>query len=353
MIVLWATLQLRGARRLAKSTEFKERGWKTTHGFFAQMGGFVLHTAQGEPANVVWPRDLCAMLQSPLIENPRLTEEEIKARSKSDGIAKALAVIQTTYFFVQCIFRVKEGLPLTELEVITFTYTFVNVYLYVVWWNKPQNVDCAFPVYEKTVSNGGRIRTVPSISVAAECNRNFLSNLGLKLRKALNRLILLLKLAITAPFHGFSAWAVEQEDKGVTAMAVPDLYYFGQGHTSTEPLLAFTAIIGAIIGAIHLAVWNVALGYPTFQEKFAWRVSTVALTAIPPLLFIFVSLATFHRGSTPKLLVDISGTLCGPILMLLYIVCRLALLALPLAALRKLPPDMYRSTFADNLPHFS
>ena len=47
---------------------------------------------------------------------PTITEEEIEDRSKADGLAKGIAVLQTTWFIAQCISRTAQGLIITEIE---------------------------------------------------------------------------------------------------------------------------------------------------------------------------------------------------------------------------------------------
>ena len=51
------------------------------------------------------------------------TEEEIKDKGESNWLTKALVLIQTTWFVVQCIARAIRDLPVTELEIVTLAYT--------------------------------------------------------------------------------------------------------------------------------------------------------------------------------------------------------------------------------------
>ncbi|THV01573.1 hypothetical protein K435DRAFT_616207, partial [Dendrothele bispora CBS 962.96] len=67
-----------------------------------------------------------------------ITEDEITAKSKTDFLTKFIAVGQTTWFTVQCITRVTEGLVVTNLEIVTVAFAFLNIATYFLWWNKPQ-----------------------------------------------------------------------------------------------------------------------------------------------------------------------------------------------------------------------
>ena len=69
------------------------------------------------------------------------TEVEIKDRGKSDWLAKSLVLLQTLWFIMQCIARGIKHLPITHLEIVTLAYAAMNFVIYVLWWNKPLNVN--------------------------------------------------------------------------------------------------------------------------------------------------------------------------------------------------------------------
>jgi hypothetical protein len=110
------------------------------------MGGFLLsedgrptqilagESARDQESRIIWN------IQNGRIDPPRLTEEDIKDRSKGDAISKTFIILQTTWFIVQCIARWSQRLPVTELEVVTLGFALLNGITYGLWWNKPQNV---------------------------------------------------------------------------------------------------------------------------------------------------------------------------------------------------------------------
>lgn len=55
-------------------------------------------------------------------------------------------LFHTFWFVIQCIARRVEGLPISELEIITFAYTTINVGIFIAWWDKPKDVDCSIRV---------------------------------------------------------------------------------------------------------------------------------------------------------------------------------------------------------------
>ena len=142
----------------------KIRPWTTTHGFFLQMGGFVL-CKDGVPIQAMsfsksWIDENKEMheyasnhkdeasvalgikerILAGDIDAPRITAVEIKDRSKGDALSKFLVISQTTWFTIQCIARWAARLPVTEFEIITLAYAVLNGITYALWWNKPQNV---------------------------------------------------------------------------------------------------------------------------------------------------------------------------------------------------------------------
>lgn len=73
------------------------------------------------------------------------TEAEIKDCSKGNIISKAVVILQTTWFIIQCIAPWSVNLPVTKLEQVMLAFVLLNGITYTIWWNKPQNV--GVPVY--------------------------------------------------------------------------------------------------------------------------------------------------------------------------------------------------------------
>ena len=73
-----------------------------------------------------------------------IVKEEIQDKSKSDGLAKLVVLVQTAWFTGQCLARAIQKLAITELEVVTLAYTALNGVMYFFWWHKP--LDVQFPL---------------------------------------------------------------------------------------------------------------------------------------------------------------------------------------------------------------
>jgi hypothetical protein len=94
----------------------------------------------------------------------RTLEAEIQDKSKGDALSKIFALVQTTWFILQCISRTIEGIAVMKLEVATCAFAVLNFATYVLWWNKPLNVCRPILVYqdqnklEDRATDGGRDR---------------------------------------------------------------------------------------------------------------------------------------------------------------------------------------------------
>lgn len=134
------------------------KGWTLAHGFFAQMGGFMMYH-EGKPVQVLTFDRLISAIDRGEIDVPHIPEEEIIDKSKGDGLSKLVVVVQTTWFVGQCLGRGWiMGLPMAELELLTLAFALLNGMVYLFWWAKPQGVMVPIQLEFKTLS------TSPSFS---------------------------------------------------------------------------------------------------------------------------------------------------------------------------------------------
>ena len=73
----------------------KDKGWTQSHGFFVIMGGFMLYEGD-KLIQTLGPGNLDQLVQDGEIEFPKITEDEIKDRSKGDWLSKFVAIGQTS-----------------------------------------------------------------------------------------------------------------------------------------------------------------------------------------------------------------------------------------------------------------
>jgi hypothetical protein len=79
----------------------------------------------------------------------QFSEDDINDRTRGDILSKSIAVLQATWFVVQCIARGIQRLAVTELELTTLSLCSVSLITYVFWWHKPLDAKTQIRVYLK------------------------------------------------------------------------------------------------------------------------------------------------------------------------------------------------------------
>ena len=135
----------------------KWKRWTLAHGHMVGMGGFTLVDPEDEDkdpreqgSKVLTFDDLKRLLKDPKFKFPTLSVADIKDRSKGDALWKIIAILQSTWFISQCIARGRQGLALTELELVTLALASLNAVTFVIWWHKPLGVQEPVKIYLKT-----------------------------------------------------------------------------------------------------------------------------------------------------------------------------------------------------------
>ena len=115
------------------------------------MGGFMEYEGN-RPIRVLLPEQLESYSLTGNGDFPRISKAEIEDKSKGDSISKAVVILQTSWFVMQCIARGVQGLPITELELATVAFAALNFVIYLLWWDKPLNVQRGVRVYKKRIT---------------------------------------------------------------------------------------------------------------------------------------------------------------------------------------------------------
>jgi hypothetical protein len=120
--------------------------WSLTTGFFAVMGGFKIRVPYEygsalEGRNTLTPYGVLLMTHANLIPDVGHLNETIEDKTKADSFAKGLVCIQAGWMVIQTIARKVSGLPITLLELNTLAHVTCALFMYIVWWCKPQNVN--------------------------------------------------------------------------------------------------------------------------------------------------------------------------------------------------------------------
>jgi len=136
------------------------------------MGGFMLYDNH-VPIKILGIEDLEQLELEEEIDWPTISEEEIQDKGKRDFVSKGFAVLQTTWFAVECITRVAFGLNLTQLELATLAFAVLNTILYGLWWEKPLGAACSVRVQLRHPNTSDRSKPPPHPSAFARFSAYF------------------------------------------------------------------------------------------------------------------------------------------------------------------------------------
>ncbi|KAJ6573005.1 hypothetical protein DFH09DRAFT_1079160 [Mycena vulgaris] len=300
VMVGFAARQLFVAWRL--SNEFN---LSYTHGFFFSMGGFVSQV--GHPIATFKQLEDSVLGSEYLSAIRKVKVADIMDKSKGDALSKGVALMQGLWFITQSIARVHQHLPVTELEVATLAFAIVNVFIWVIWWKKPLDVEQ--PIWIGPVEE--------------------------ELEPGLNTP----HLAWGRRFYAAVTGGYPEDYNSMVSTSVPAFWSMEDSpHDGTRRAFIMECCVGSIFGAIHCAAWNT--DFPTANEMWMWRACSLMVTVIPMLVAaLFILGVALGNVTIRTTLSDIFVLAVIPI----YIIVRLFLIILPFAALRALPP----SAFAD------
>jgi hypothetical protein len=328
------------------------------------MGGFIIYEGN-RPIRVLLPSELKSYSLTGNGDFPRLSKMEVEDKSKGDFISKAVVILQTSWFVMQCIARGVRGLPITELELATIAFAGLNFVLYLLWWDKPLNVQCGVRVYKK------RITDSPVDDGDVIATAGFCVALGSALSKLPAAIVhgpfnkdhdgpWLLRVLLWPVLKPIEIMAGELGGQDWVENRIYTFYprEWNKYQTNRWALTMVIAGIASAFGGIHCIGWSFT--FLSGTERTLWRVASISITSIPiaAFLYLFVSDSVpfhefrswfdHHVPDMIKLLLIVPFIL----LLFLYVLSRLVLLILAFLCLRSLPPATYYTVqWTSFIPH--
>ena len=355
------------ARRMVKDcADFTGGRLKTLHAFYIGMLALRYRTPQGE--RVIWPNQVTWLLQQGLINWDDhgllgLSEESIRDKSNADGAVKLLALIQVSWFMVQCIMRSIHDLPLSQLETMTLSYIPLVAVTYFFWWVKPKDVmtpsvidlpdmlsgqkamfesmavSSAFD--SEGIGNQDSLRTIwyltPRVfekeaedKTLQEAERKALQGANEKMGPQQAMQAVACDVESGGSLHSKHVLVANAVAKKETVVAYwdPELYH-------SRYLWPVICLFGASFGALHLISWNTV--FPTVVELWLWRAAAL-LSIVSMLIFMQFEKVVVRWGG----LLTITS-LVSP---MLYLLSRIIMIGGVIASFRAEEPAIYNSYVA-------
>ncbi|KAF8861684.1 hypothetical protein BDZ45DRAFT_647304 [Acephala macrosclerotiorum] len=317
--------------------------WTTTHGFYADMGGYVLKARQCLNIVKTVPAPIylnCRSLHfactgdaraESLIDTiPNITQKEIEDKSKGDFFVKATAVVQVSWMIVQTIVRGARGLAVSQLEIAVLAYSACTIITYILYLKKPQNVKVPTVILLKREFGGKKLTTQHQEAIR-ECRPHSWFTMSLRL---------------------FRYKGMVKDHRNVLDPIPNDARYddvksllFTEKSLLTRMDDGFV-IAGLVFGSLHCAAWNFA--FPTRAEQLLWRISSVVTAGALP-LYYSVLLCDIHI-TWPKFR-QLPLSIIEILLALAYLLARLFLMAEVFRSLFYLPPSAFITTWSAQIPH--
>lgn len=252
---------------------------------------------------------------------PKITEEEIKDKSKEDILVKLFALGQIVWLIIDLIARKASGLSSTLLEIAALSFSTCAIFTYLLLLGKPKDV--------------------------REPTKTFLS--GQLDDDDKNQLLWLNTTSFFRNAFLPKRIAIPKETIG-NDMCNPEarLGYLKveiHWHVTAEDIGFF---LGAVtFGAVHCLAWNFA--FPTRAEQILWRTTSVYTVVVFPAHYFFM---LFHSWlALENWLWHAVRRVTADATYLFYTASRLFIIVEVIRSLAYLPPDAFMATWSDSIAH--
>ncbi|PVH72032.1 hypothetical protein DL98DRAFT_596360 [Cadophora sp. DSE1049] len=123
------------------------KDWKMKHAFYADSGGFFLHTPDFKPIPID-AKQLLYLIKHEYLEYPTLSTADIDDKNKVDFLLRTISVGKILWFSIMLISRGAQSLFVSGIELTTAAFILCSFGTTFCWWYKA--ADVAVPEHLKT-----------------------------------------------------------------------------------------------------------------------------------------------------------------------------------------------------------
>ncbi|KAM0801263.1 hypothetical protein BDR22DRAFT_804948 [Usnea florida] len=135
-LALGQWLSARQSVRDFNPSDSGNKRWTMKDAYFADMGGFILHTRDQLP----FPLDskqLHYLVSKQRLSLPVLDHRVIQDKNKVDGLLRTITLCQITWFVINVVARWAQELVVTTAELTTCSFILCSLGTAFCWWDKP------------------------------------------------------------------------------------------------------------------------------------------------------------------------------------------------------------------------
>lgn len=252
------------------------KSWTMRHGFFADMGGFLLVPANGGSGTRfrITAKHLQYLVERKYIDYPEITKDELWDKSKQDTITKIITCFQIFYLVLQCLGRAVQGLAITTMELSALAIVVCTIMTSICWLRKPLDVRTPMKLHmnatiEEVLVEAGDVAARPYRQTPLDFIDDLCPSWELNVQT-------------------FMKFPTTPRERPITRFG-NDRFPNLKGYQ--ESFLCFATLLYA---AIHLAGWN--FSFPTKLELILWRVSSMFLFGNTVLFWVCETISSWHRN---------------------------------------------------------
>jgi hypothetical protein len=243
---------------------------------------------------------------------PAVTEDDISDKNKGDFVVKILAVGQIVWFVIQLGDRLYSKLPVSLLEILSFSFAVCTIFTYGLLLDKPKNAESPIVISATRYASPWEITKIAELGPTC---------------------IYMTRRSPWIPNHSFHDY----------------------DRISTGKIAG--SLAGVLFGAIHCVAWN--FSFPSEIERILWHISAIVTAIAFPLgvglillpLYLEDKFELEHDWPDWVGWADWAFNYLLILVGIVFVISRLFICVEVIRSLAFLPQGAFQATWTQNIPH--